>query len=237
MMQLFYDQHILPETKTHFIEAEESKHILRVLRKQVGDEIYMTNGNGYLFKSVITSISGKKCQVEIVEVTFQEPPKTKLHIAIAPTKSSDRFEFFLEKATEIGISEITPLISKNSERKRLNLARCEKIIQSAMKQSKRVYLPKLNELVKFESFLETLNPKVSKYIAHCEEKDKVQLSSVKDSSKDICFLIGPEGDFTPIEIDIALQSNFKSISLSSKILRTETAGIYVCMAYSFKDKL
>ncbi len=233
MMQLFYDQHILPEAKTHFIEAEESKHILRVLRKQVGDEIYMTNGNGYLFKSLITSIFGKKCQVEIVDVTFQEPPKTKLHIAIAPTKSSDRFEFFLEKATEIGISEITPLLTKNSERKRLNLARCEKIIQSAMKQSKRVYLPKLNELVKLDNFLETLDPKVSKYIAHCEDKDKIELNAIKHSINTICVLIGPEGDFSAEEIDLALHHAFLPLGLGSKRLRTETAGIYVALGFQF----
>lgn len=237
MMQLFYDQHILPEAKTHYIEAEESRHILRVLRKQIGDEIYITNGHGFLFKSVIRSISGKKCQIEITSVTFQEPPKTKLHIAIAPTKSSDRFEFFLEKATEIGISEITLLLTKNSERKRINLVRCEKILQSAMKQSNRVFLPKLNNMVKFDSFLETLDTQASRYIAHCEDVEKVQLGTIKDTLKDICFLIGPEGDFSPTEIKDALQSGFKPVSLGAKRLRTETAGIYVCMAFSLKDNL
>ena len=153
-MQLFYDASLPHEFQTHLINVDESKHILRVLRKKIGDSIKITNGMGCLFDAEIIDIKSKRCEIKCIDKTTESPLPYQLHIAIAPTKSSDRFEFFLEKATEIGISEITPLLCKNSERKRLNLKRCEKILQSAMKQSKRLFLPKLNEMMTFERFLD-----------------------------------------------------------------------------------
>jgi 16S rRNA (uracil1498-N3)-methyltransferase len=236
-MQLFYDQHIAEHAQAHVIEAEESKHILRVLRKQIGDEIFITDGKGHLFKTEITQATAKKCEVKILEVSFQNPPQTNLHIAIAPTKSSDRFEFFLEKATEIGVSEITPILTQNSERKRINLPRYNRIVQSAMKQSNSLYLPKLNDLTSFDQFIKNINQHTDYYIAHCEDKERLDLHTITKTEKDVCVLIGPEGDFSPEEIDMALKNTFLPISFGSRRLRTETAGIYACMAFYFKGFL
>jgi len=234
-MQLFYDTHISVETQSHLIEANESNHILRVLRKQIGDELYVTNGNGVLFKTRIIETTGKKCLVDVLEYQIEEPATSQLHIAIAPTKSSDRFEFFLEKATEIGISEITPLITQNSERKKLNLKRCQKIIESAMKQSQRLFLPKLNELCTLDQFLETKDAGFTHLIAHCEEDDKTELNGIELKGKNTCILIGPEGDFSSDEIQTVLKNKFLPVRLGGKRLRTETAGIYTCTVFAIKN--
>jgi 16S rRNA (uracil1498-N3)-methyltransferase len=235
-MQLFYDKHISTATSTHLMEPVESNHILRVLRKQIGEELHITNGSGFLFRTKIIEIQGKKCLVEVLEYQTEELPASQLHIAIAPTKSSDRFEFFLEKATEIGISEITPLITQNSERKKLNIKRCQKIIESAMKQSQRLFLPKLNELTRIDQFLENTDASYSHYIAHCEEDQKKEFNTVR-LQHNVCVLIGPEGDFSPQEIESALEKKFLPISLGTKRLRTETAGIHVCSIFAIKDSL
>ena len=171
--------------------------------------------------------------VDILDYQTEGESEGKLHIAIAPTKSSDRFEFFLEKATEIGISEITPILTKNSERKKLNIVRCQKIVESAMKQSQRLFLPKLNDLTPLSAFLQQSNSSHLKLIAHCEEDDKTELKDLVLKGKDVCILIGPEGDFNPNEIEDALAIDFKPVSLGEKRLRTETAGIYVCLGYQF----
>lgn len=236
-MQLFYDQHITIDSKDHLIEPDESNHILRVLRKQIGDELYVTNGKGILFKTIITETTGKKCRIEVMDHQKEEQPSNGIHVAIAPTKSSDRFEYFLEKATEIGISEITPIISQNSERKRLNLKRCHKIIESAMKQSQRVFLPKLNNLTTFEQFLQNTDHSCGNFIAHCEEHRKTEFKAVVRQCEKCCILIGPEGDFSPQEIESALQLDYLPVSLGSKRLRTETAGIHVCSIFAIKDIL
>jgi len=235
-MQLFYDKQISKDTGTHLMEPVESNHILRVLRKQVGEELHITNGTGDLFRARIIDTKGKKCLVRILELQTEEFPSSQLHIGIAPTKSSDRFEFFLEKATEIGISEITPLVTQNSERKKLNLKRCQKIIESAMKQSQRLFLPKLNELTNFDQFLQHTDSSFAHFIAHCEEEQKHDLTALRQHKK-ACVLIGPEGDFSPEEIKNALDKTFLPISLGVKRLRTETAGIHVCSMFAVKDSL
>jgi len=232
-MQLFYDENLTKESKTHVIGIEESNHILRVLRKSVGDKIYLTNGKGYGFTTEIIGIKSKKCEISILDTFFEEPLPYQLNIAIAPPKSSDRFEFFLEKATEIGITEITPLLCANSERKRLNLKRSFKIIQSAMKQSQRLHLPKLNEMISFEQFISTDFANTKKVIAHCEDKEKISVKDILNQSTNICGLIGPEGDFSSSEINMALDNGFQAVSLGEKRLRTETAGLYLCQAIAF----
>lgn len=224
-MQLFFDGNFIPDQSTFLIEKEESKHILRVLRKNIGDILYITNGKGEACKAEVCNIISKQCEVKILEKYTEPPLPYHLHIAIAPTKSSDRFEYFLEKSTEIGINQITPLLCDNSERKRLNLSRCEKIIQSAMKQSQRYHLPQLNDILDFKSFL-NLNFKGFKTcIAHCEDHQKSLFRHVACQEEKVLILIGPEGDFTPDEIQLALSKNFKAVSLGDKRLRTETAGI------------
>ncbi len=236
-MQLFYDKHINSSVKTHQIAIDESRHILRVLRKQIGDIIFLTNGLGQGFKCEICTVASKQCEVNIIEVFEDEPLPYHLHIAIAPTKSSDRFEFFLEKATEIGISEITPLLCTNSERKRLNTKRCHKILQSAMKQSQRLHLPQLNEMMTFEKFMTQDFDTSYKFIAHCENQKKSYFPNHLKEHNKICMLIGPEGDFNLSEIEMALNSNFKPVSLGKKRFRTETAGIFVCQALALHHHL
>jgi 16S rRNA (uracil1498-N3)-methyltransferase len=224
-MQLFYNSEITLETKQITFDKTESKHIVRVLRKQVNDVLKITNGKGFLFDVKIIIASDKKCLAEVVNA--EEKPKPwnyYLHIAIAPTKINDRIEWFLEKATEIGIDEITPIICSNSERRIVKLERFEKIIQSAMKQSLKFTLPKLNEPVKLNDFLkQDFDGQVC--IAHCEEQEKNLLQSVVKPSEKTTILIGPEGDFSSEEIKKCLAKNMTPISLGESRLRTETAAL------------
>ena len=233
-MQLFYNSEISTETKQLTFDKIESRHIVRVLRKKEGDILHITNGKGFLFDAKIIIASDKKCIVEIIEV--QEKPKPwdyYLHIAIAPTKNNDRYEWFLEKATEIGIDEITPIICSNSERRNIKLERFEKIIQSAMKQSLKFTLPKINEPIKFSEFINQKN-EGTLCIAHCEDDhNKKSLKSVVNPSEKTTILIGPEGDFSPQEITKALTKNYIPISLGESRLRTETAGLVAVNLVSF----
>lgn len=231
-MQLFYNQDLRTNTKEFLFDKEESRHIVKVLRKKEGDQLHITNGKGTLFMAEIKSANDKKCLVQIVSV--EEKKKTwnyHLHIAIAPTKLNDRYEWFLEKATEIGIDEITPLICENSERKVIKTERIEKVLISAMKQSLKFQLPKLNEAVKFADFITTPFDGL-KFIAHCEETDKKTLQNQIQSTDKITVLIGPEGDFSSKEISKALQHKFIPLSLGESRLRTETAGVVVCATVS-----
>ena len=225
-MNLFYAPNISGNTFT--LNEEESKHCIRVLRLNLGDEITLVDGIGGLYKTKIFNPELKRCQVEIVE-TFKEFEKRNhyLHIAIAPTKNIERFEWFLEKATEIGIDEITPLLCEHSERKVINNERLEKIIVSAMKQSIKAYLPKLNQLTPFKSFIQT-KQLGDTYIAHCNKSGLNHLKNSILSNTHSTILIGPEGDFSPEEVNKALQNGYKEISLGSSRLRTETAGVVAC---------
>ena len=203
----------------------ESKHCVRVLRKKNGDTIHLTDGKGNLHECLILDAHPKYCKFSITKTIQQNKISPPLHIVIAPTKNIDRFEFFLEKATEIGIQEITPLLSFHSERKNIKLERLEKIVVSACKQSKNFHFPTLNTLTPFKEVLK--NTATQKLIAHCEAKDKKEL---KDFSfdKDTIILIGPEGDFSTQEIEEAIEAGFKPVSLGKSRLRTETAGIVAC---------
>lgn len=225
-MQLFYNPNLTQNSKTTTFDKIESRHIVRVLRKVIGDELQITNGKGLFFEAKISIASDKKCVADIFSI--QEKPKTwnyYLHIAIAPTKSNDRFEWFLEKATEIGIDEITPIICQNSERKVVKEERLEKILQSAMKQSLKFNIPKLNRVTKFNDFINQ-NREGEYFIAHCEDGNKTVLKdSIKNTSK-MTILIGPEGDFSTNEIKTALAKNITPISLGESRLRTETAAVF-----------
>lgn len=224
-MQLFYNNLLDKNSKEILFDKIESKHIVRVLRKKENDILDITNGNSLLFKAKITLANDKRCVAEIIQV--EEKDKLwdyYLHIAIAPTKNNDRLEWFLEKATEIGIDEITPIICQNSERKIVKQERLEKIIQSAMKQSLKFTLPKLNEPIKFNDFIDQdFNGK--KCIAHCEDDEKTLLKTLVNTKEKITILIGPEGDFSTQEIKKALSKKFTPISLGESRLRTETAGL------------
>jgi 16S rRNA (uracil1498-N3)-methyltransferase len=233
-MQLFYNSEISTETTQLTFDKIESKHIVRVLRKKENDILKITNGKGFLFDVKIILASDKKCLAEVIG--FEEKPKPwnyYLHIAIAPTKLNDRIEWFLEKATEIGIDEITPIICSNSERRVVKLERFEKIIQSAMKQSLKFTLPKLNEPVKLNDFIKQ-DFKGNVCIAHCEDqKDKNLLQSVVKPSEKTTILIGPEGDFSTDEIKKCLAKNMIPISLGESRLRTETAALVAVNTISF----
>ncbi|WP_299367002.1 16S rRNA (uracil(1498)-N(3))-methyltransferase [Winogradskyella sp.] len=231
-MQLFYNPNISEDTNTFNFDKDESRHIVKVLRKKIGDTIHITNGNGWLFEAELTIANIKHCAVTIISRALQPKRTYNLHLAVAPTKMNDRYEWFLEKATEIGIDEITPIICDNSERKVVKLERFEKIIQSAMKQSLQCYLPKLNQTISFKDFA---NQDISgqKFIAHCEETEKKSLKSQLKTSKDCLIMIGPEGDFSPNEISIALEKDFIPVTLGHTRLRTETAAIAACHSVAF----
>ncbi|GIM54112.1 16S rRNA (uracil(1498)-N(3))-methyltransferase [Capnocytophaga cynodegmi] len=228
-MQLFYYSEIDENSKSFFFDKEESQHIVKVLRKKQGDFLYVTNGKGLLFQTEITFASPKQCEVSILKYEHKSPRSYHLHLVVAPTKMNERYEWFLEKAVEIGVDEITPIICHHSERTVIKAERFEKIIHSAMKQSLQCYLPKLNPAISSMDFFKQLNDDSVKFIAHCQEDTKYLFSEkLSPFPKKIMVLIGPEGDFSSEEIKIALQKNFQPISLGDNRLRTETAGIVAC---------
>ena len=229
-MQLFYIQN--PESEI-ILSAEESKHATKVLRKKEGDILNFTDGKGGFYKAKITVADTRKCRLEIISSEQKEKQHNyHLHIAIAPTKNMDRFEWFLEKATEIGIDEITPIICSHSERKAIKTERCNRILLSAMKQSLKFHLPKLNEAISLNDFIKQ-DFEGTKYIAHCEEGNKTELKEKKKEKRTL-MLIGPEGDFSPTEIEMVLQYQFKAVSLGTSRLRTETAGIIAAHTINIK---
>ena len=231
-MQLFYNATINEVTETFSFDREESKHIIKVLRKKDGDILFVTNGLGKLFKTEIVLASDSKCTVQIVSFEKAPTPIFNLHLVVAPTKMNDRYEWFLEKATEIGIQEITPIICDRSERKVINRERFEKILLSAMKQSNALYLPKLNPAISFKEFMKNKNTGLQ-LIAHCEETDKKSLKSILQPNTDVTVLIGPEGDFSEKEIALALEQNYIPVTLGDTRLRTETAAVVACHSVVF----
>ncbi|MDI1305469.1 MAG: 16S rRNA (uracil(1498)-N(3))-methyltransferase [bacterium] len=234
-MQLFYNPNINETTETFSFDKEESKHIIKVLRKKDSDILFVTNGLGYLFKTEITLASDNKCTVKIISFEKTATPKFHLHLVVAPTKMNDRFEWFLEKATEIGIHEITPIICDRSERKVINTERFDKILLTAMKQSNVLFLPKLNNAISFKEFLKQKQEGLN-FIAHCEETDKKTLKTALKPNENVTILIGPEGDFTEKEIELALDSNYIPVSLGNTRLRTETAAIVACHSVVFVNE-
>lgn len=233
-MQLFYNASIDNNTKAFTFDKSESKHIIKVLRKSEGDQLSITNGKGDFFEIIILTANPKKCIGEVINIKSVDQLPYNLHLAVAPTKLNDRYEWFLEKATEIGITEITPIICDHSERKIINLDRFEKKIQSAMKQSLKSYLPKLNKATTFKNFLISQeNNTQQKLIAHCEETSKKTLKSVLKKRGDTTILIGPEGDFSSDEINKSLCIGFAPISLGNSRLRTETAAVVACHSVAF----
>ncbi len=225
-MQLFYIPNILGNQV--ILNETESKHAVRVLRLSEGSQVQLIDGKGGFYEAEISDAHPKKCKLVITRsIQDFEKRNFKLHIAIAPTKNIDRFEWFLEKCTEIGINEITPLLSEHSERKVIKPERLEKILVAAMKQSLKAYLPKLNSITNFNEFISDSEYQ-NKYIAHCNNGDKLHLKNCVQKDEDTLILIGPEGDFGPEEVELAKINGFKEISLGMARLRTETAGIVAC---------
>lgn len=234
-MQLFYNPDIQPRDSAFTFDKEESRHIVKVLRKKEGDTIHITNGKGQLFTSEVLFANEKKCEVKIIAEESFEPTSYSLHLAVAPTKMNDRYEWFLEKATEIGVHEITPIICEHSERTNFKADRFEKILQSAMKQSVQYFLPKLNEPVAFSAFVNAQR-EGQLFIAHCEETDKKLLKNELQSKQQVTLLIGPEGDFSTKEIKLALDKGYVPVSLGNTRLRTETAAVVAAHSVAFVNE-
>ncbi|RDC63257.1 16S rRNA (uracil(1498)-N(3))-methyltransferase [Adhaeribacter pallidiroseus] len=224
-MHLFFTPDLNSETYT--LNEDESKHSIRVLRLSQGDTINLVDGKGGLYTAVITDANPKKCALQIVNhvPNFGKRPFY-VHIAVAPTKNLDRMEWFVEKAVEIGIDEISFLCCDHSERKNLNTERLQKIAISAMKQSIKAYLPKLNELQPFASFVNQCDASAT-FIAHLEDHNRKSLVQATVSQKN-CILIGPEGDFSGREIEMAYKQGIKPVTLGPSRLRTETAALVAC---------
>ena len=230
-MQLFYCPEI--DSESCLLNEEESKHCLRVLRHRKGDEIFLVDGEGGFYKAEIINDNKKNCELKIIVKKAEFGKRNyHLHIAIAPTKNIERFEWFLEKSTEIGIDEITPFICEHSERKEVKIERLNKVLVSAMKQSIKAYLPKLNKQVKFIDFVKK-NFTGQKYICSCDAEKNSSLKNFYKKQNDVLLLVGPEGDFSKEEINHAEANGFKIITLGESRLRTETAGIVACEIINF----
>lgn len=227
-MNYFYHPSLDNSVSQFSLPPEESRHIVKVLRRQAGDRLAITNGKGYLFHAEILEANPKRCTARVLEAMKTPPPHYELHLAVAPPKRVERFQWFLEKATEIGVSRIIPLICDRSERETLPVDRLQRVIQEAMKQSLQTFLPELEEPVAFSAYLEREQPAL-RFIAHCEEGDKTDLKRRVAADKDAVVLIGPEGDFTPAEIRAASERGFVPVSLGKNRLRTETAALVACM--------
>lgn len=206
----------------------ESKHAVRVLRLNQGDKVKIADGAGNFYTAEITEPNPKRCKLSVISIQKEyEKRPFYLHMAVAPTKNIDRYEWFLEKATEIGLDEKTPLLCEHSERKVIKPERLEKILVSAMKQSVKAYLPKLNSMTSFDKFILQNRPG-QKFIAHCHVADLQHLKDKASKGSDVTILIGPEGDFSLTEVSSAKDAGFTEISLGKSRLRTETAGVAAC---------
>ena len=234
-MQLFHTKKVKDGIAT--LNEEESRHCTQVLRKRLGDVIVLIDGLGTFYEGSILEINKRACSVQITKSWRDTNPEpVRLHIAIAPTKNISRFEWFLEKVTEIGISQISPILCKYSERKQIRLDRLSKIILSAVKQSQRAALPEISPLISFEQFLkESASSFSQKYIAYINENVNSHLSENYQSGEDVCILIGPEGGFSREEAELAFSFGFEPISLGHHRLRTETAGLVACHTVKLKN--
>ena len=223
-MDLFYSK-FNATNKLITINEIDSKHITRSFRKNIGDLVRITNGEGLLCKAQIVE-KGKNIKVKVISRIIHEPDKLSIHVAISPLKNISRFEWFVEKATELGISQITPVISRYSEKKKINKERLERIITSSIKQSNQFFLPKINPVTTFSSFI--INNDEEKIMANLRTENKLKKELFTNNS--ICIIIGPEGGFSDEEINLAKEKKIKEITLGNNRLRSETAAIYLISA-------
>lgn len=228
-MDLFY----LPNISQPIIHLpeEESKHCIRVLRMKTGDAFLVTDGKGNSATATITNNHPKKCEIQLSKQQFSQAPSPTLHMAVAPTKNNERLEWFLEKAVEMGISEFTPLECENSERTKINYERLQRVAIAAMKQSQKMWLPVIHQISTLPAFIKQ-NHQAQKFIAHCNPS--FERSSIKQAlqpGEPVVIMIGPEGDFTSIEIEDSLKNTCLSISLGTSRLRTETAALAACNCF------
>jgi 16S rRNA (uracil1498-N3)-methyltransferase len=242
-MHLFYTPDITSDTYT--LNEEESKHSIRVLRLRIGDKVTLIDGVGGWYEAVIKNDDQKNCTVKVTEVKKEFGKRTTLlHIGIAPTKNMDRLEWFTEKASEMGIDEITTINCQNIKRTVVNTDRLNRVAISAIKQSMKAYLPKINEITEFKKIITTAAGfEGQKFIAHCyptlSDKGEVNKPHLKNSyskGSNVFILIGPEGDFTMEEVKFAMDNGFKEISLGTSRLRTETAAMYACATVNIMNE-
>jgi 16S rRNA (uracil1498-N3)-methyltransferase len=233
-MHVFYTPDLSSQLYT--LNEEESKHCSKVLRLNIGDVVHLINGRGGLFEAEIVGMNKKHVELKVISEQSEFGKRNHhLHIAIAPTKNIDRLEWFLEKATEIGIDEITPIICDRSERKVVKDERLEKVVTSAVKQSLTAYHPKVNSALTFSAFIKNTEA-AHKFIAHCLPGEKPYISAAAKAHDSYLILIGPEGDFSPSEVDIALQNGYKAVTLGNTRLRTETAALAACFEVNYFNR-
>lgn len=233
-MQIFYTPDI--NSDFYILNEEESRHCTKVLRLQKGDTISLVDGRGTLYTAEIADPHPKKTSLRVISKQTGFGKRSHyLHLAVAPTKNIERFEWFLEKATEIGIDEITPLICDRSERREIKADRLNKIITSAVKQSIKAYHPRLNEPVKFKTFVSAISTG-QKFIAHCNAGEKFPLRDLLIRDTRYTILIGPEGDFTTEEVNISTQKGYITVTLGEARLRTETAALETCFEVNFLNR-
>ncbi len=233
-MQLFFAPDLQGEYYT--LEEQEGKHIIKVLRMKAGDVIHLSDGKGNLHKAEIVNDNPKHCEVKIIETQADFGKRNyHLHLAVAPTKNINRYEWFLEKATEIGFDRISPLICERSERKVVKNDRLIKVMTAAVKQSIKAYHPVLDETHKFKDFI-SKDFKGQKFIAYVEEGEHPPLQSLYKQGNDIIILIGPEGDFSHEEVQMAIDNGYKTVSLGKSRLRTETAAVVACHTIALLNK-
>ena len=234
-MHLFYTPNI--QAEFYQLDEEESKHCIRALRLKNGDQVNLIDGIGGFYLAEIIDDHPKRTILKVLNIQKEFAKRNHyLHIAVAPTKNIDRFEWFLEKATEIGIDEITPIICDHSERKEIKTERSNKIITSAIKQSLKAYHPLLNSQINFKEFVHQAKAD-KKFIAHCEEREKQSLTKGFEQNGSYLILIGPEGDFSPDEIELALQNGFVPLTLGKSRLRTETAALQACFEINYLNRV
>jgi len=230
-MDVFYQPDI--QNGELLLDPAEANHCVGVMRHKTGDRINIIDGRGGYYEAELLNEDRKACRVRLVSREENIPPiPYKLHIAIAPPKSMDRFEFFVEKATEIGVTSITPIICQRSERRKLRTDRVQKVAIAAIKQSGKAYLPEIREIEKFHHWI-SRDRSGAKYIAHCIDSERTELWHAPHTEEN-WILIGPEGDFTEAETSEAISSGFQPVSLGRHTLRTETTGIVVCSSFYLK---
>lgn len=226
-MLLFFKENI-PQKGISYLDEDESKHCVKVLRLVKGDFLYLTNGKGVLAKAQISQANTKKCEIEIADYQFTENNKSfYIHLAIAPTKNAERIEWLVEKCVEMGIDEISFVMTKHTERSHFNMERIKKKAVTALKQSLQRWLPTINPPVEFTDFIEQINGS-QKFIAYVDNENTQTLFKTAQANQRYCVLVGPEGDFSKEELQTALKNGFQKVSLGQNRLRTETAGLVAC---------
>lgn len=232
-LPIFYHDGLLQQGAEVALHEDTAKHIVQVLRMQPGDRVILTDGNGHSTTAAITLVQKRKCTVAIGEVQSHEMPQPRLHLAVAFTKNTNRNEWILEKATELGVATIIPLSTERSEREKFRYDRWQNILVAAMIQSQQYYLPELKELTALDDLLADVKDVPQKLVAHCmDDMERRPISEAMQKVKETIFLVGPEGDFTQEEVNKLTSEGYTGVSMSNNRLRTETAAVAACAFFN-----